>query len=80
MYVSLDHNEILFLEEFSNSRTDFLPFSQFPYLDSDAAEGGDGLDSQVPQCETGCAASLLGLESVTQIQLLNHLKASILIL
>ncbi|XP_026215047.1 ATPase family AAA domain-containing protein 5b isoform X2 [Anabas testudineus] len=43
-----------------------------PY--SDATQGGGSLDSQVPPRQTGCTASMVGLELVTQIQLLNHLK------
>lgn len=61
-----------------NSNTDLQTFFfQFPYPDSDAAQRGVSLNSQVPPCETGCAASMLGLEPVNQIQLLNYLKASI---
>ncbi len=52
-------------------------FSQFPYLGSSAAERGDSVDSKLPECDTGCTASMLGLHPVTQHHLLHLLKASI---
>ncbi|XP_035515535.1 ATPase family AAA domain-containing protein 5b [Morone saxatilis] len=39
------------------------------------SEKGDNVDPQLPQCDTGCAATLLGLQPVTPKKLLNLLKA-----
>lgn len=61
------------------SAKDFQEFSQFPYLGLDVTERDDNVDAQLPQCETGCTASMLGLHPVTKNQLLNLLKASIYI-
>ncbi|XP_044044944.1 ATPase family AAA domain-containing protein 5b isoform X2 [Siniperca chuatsi] len=41
---------------------------------SSVTERGDNIDSQCPQCDTGCTASMLGLHPVTPNQLLNLLK------
>ncbi|KAM7394091.1 hypothetical protein PAMP_020911 [Pampus punctatissimus] len=38
--------------------------------------GEDSLDSQLPPCDRGCTASMLGLHPVTQNHLLNLLKSS----
>ncbi|XP_073330466.1 ATPase family AAA domain-containing protein 5b isoform X2 [Pagrus major] len=41
---------------------------------SDVTKKGDDVDSQLPQCDTGCTASMLGLQPLTQNQVLNLLK------
>ncbi|XP_051239799.1 ATPase family AAA domain-containing protein 5b isoform X2 [Dicentrarchus labrax] len=38
------------------------------------SEKGDNVDPQLPQCDTGCAATMLGLQPVTPKKLLNLLK------
>nr|WKN12653.1 Atad5b [Chaunax abei] len=44
--------------------------------DLSVTERGGDIDSQLPQCDTGCTASMLGLHPVTPNHLLNLLKAS----
>ena len=57
--------------------TDLQDFFQFSYLGLDVRKKGDDLDSKLPQCDTGCTASMLGLQPLTQNQVLNLLKVSI---
>ncbi|KAM8771979.1 ATPase family AAA domain-containing protein 5b [Acanthopagrus schlegelii] len=43
----------------------------------DVRKKGDDLDSKLPQCDTGCTASMLGLQPLTQNQVLNLLKCQL---